>query len=240
MLRSLDYSESSTIATLFTETRGKIAVLAKGARRPKSKFGATLQPMTHAQVVFYYKPTRSLQMLSESSHIAPYRTLRRSLTPITIGLRMVELADALLGDESRQPAAYELLVRVLRRLDDAPPRRVLLWPFFQIRLAAALGIAPAIQRDRVEAVDEEGWLSLSDGGVYPLSASPSTTRKASRAALRAYAIVARAPLDTVLRMECRPAVRQELQALVDAYLRYHFDTQIPDRCRRVLAQLRSV
>lgn len=239
VLRGLDYSESSRIVTLLTRKRGKITVLAKGARRTKSKFGATLQPLAHTQVVFYYKPTRSLQMLSESSHVATYRTLRDNLLKITLGLRIVELTDALLGDESPQPAIFELLVRVLHQLDAETERPRTLWPFFQLRLAEALGVAPAIRRERVEAIETTGWLSLTDGGVYPAEARPSAAQKAPRAALRAYAVLARAPLHTALRMHMTPAVRRTVQELVNAYLRYHFDDSIPDRCRTVLAQLRQ-
>jgi DNA repair protein RecO (recombination protein O) len=240
VLRGLDYSESSRIVTLLTRERGKIAVLAKGARRTKSKFGATLQPMAHTQVVFYYKPTRSLQMLSESSHVSTYRTLSDDLLKITLGLRIVELTDALLSDEDPQPAIFELLVGVLHQLDAEEERPRVLWPFFQLRLAEALGVAPAIQRDRVEAIDEVGWLSLADGGVYPIDARPSAARKAARTALRAYAVIARARLNVVLRMHMEPGVHRTVQELVDAYLRHHFDESIPDRCRTVLAQLRDV
>ena len=239
VLRGLDYSESSRIVTLLTRKRGKVAVLAKGARRTKSKFGATLQPMAHTQVVFYYKPTRSLQMLSESSHMATYQTLNDRLPKITLGLRMVELTDALIGDENPQASVFELLVTVLHRLDAEDERPETLWPLFQMRLAEALGVAPAIRRDRVEAVEDTGWLSLSDGGVYPIEARPSAAREAPRAALRAYAIIARADLDTVLRMHMTPAVRRRVQELVDVYLRHHFDESIPDRCRTVLAQFQN-
>ena len=238
VLRGLDYSESSRIVTLLTRKRGKIAVLAKGARRTKSKFGATLQPMAHTQVVFYYKPTRSLQMLSESSHVATYQTLHDLLPKITLGLRMVELTDALVSDENPQESIFELLVTVLHQLDAEDRRPETLWPFFQLRLAEALGLAPAIRRERVEAVENTGWLSLADGGVYPIDARPSTAQKAPRAALRAYAVIARADLGTVLRMQMTPPVRRRVQELVDAYMRHHFEESIPDRCRTVLAQFR--
>ncbi|MFP6673065.1 MAG: recombination protein O N-terminal domain-containing protein, partial [Pirellulaceae bacterium] len=38
VLRLVDFSESSCVVTLFTDQLGKIAALAKGARRPKGPF----------------------------------------------------------------------------------------------------------------------------------------------------------------------------------------------------------
>ena len=237
VLRSLDYGETSQIVTLLTRGRGKIGVMAKGARRTKSQFGSTLQPMAYTQVVFYYKPTRDLQILSESSHVDSFHQLRGDLESITIGLRIVEIVDALVEEENPQPNAFALTVRALRRLNQTEERAANLWPFVQLRLARLLGIAPAIERTNVEAVEEEGLLSRANGGVYPAEATPEAPRRASRAALRAYAIFARADLDTVMRMELVPEVRREVEELVRDFLRYHVEEAYPERGQEVIAQL---
>lgn len=238
VLRSLDYGETSQIVTLFTKDEGKMGVMAKGARRPKSSFGATLQPMAYTQVVFYYKPTRTLQTLSESSHVEAFHGLRGQLRTITIGLRIVELVDALVEDEDAQPQVFRLLVRVLRRLNAAEARVSNLWPFAQLRLAGLLGMRPSVTRGNVEAVTEgSGLLSLADGGVYPQDAEPKEPREASREALRAYATCARADLDAVLRMKLRSPVRRELESLVRDFLRYQFDDAVPERSQSVIAQI---
>jgi len=241
VLRSLDYGETSQIVTLFTREKGKVGVMAKGARRPKSSFGATLQPMAYTQAVFYYKPTRTLQTLSESSHVESFHRLRRDLRRITVGLRIVELVDALMEAEDPAPDVFSLLVRAFRRLNAAGRRFPNVWPYVQLRFAQRLGVAPAVDRERVEAVTgDEGVLSLVDGGVYPdggRDGGIEEPRRASRAALRAYAVCARADLDTVMRLEMSPAVRREVEGLVRDFLRYQFDDAYPDRSRSVIAQI---
>lgn len=237
VLRSLDYGETSQIVTLLTRKKGKLSVIAKGARKTKSSFGATLQPMAYTQVVFYYKPTRELQTLTESSHVESFHRLRRSLQSITVGLRIVELIDALVEEEAPQPEVFGLTVRALRRLNRTEARAANLWPYVQLRFAKLLGIAPAVERASVEAVEDEGFLSKADGGVYPAGATPEAPRRASRAALRAYAVFARADLDTVMRMELAPEVRSEVEALIRDFLRYHVEEAYPDRSQEVIAQL---
>jgi len=239
VLRSLDYGETSQIVTLLTGEKGKLGVMAKGARRTKSQFGATLQPMAYTQVVFYYKPTRELQILSESSHVETFHQLRRNLKSITVGLRIVELVDALLEEEDPQPEIFALTVQALRRLNRTDARAANLWPFVQLRMARLLGIAPSIERASVEAVEEEGLLSRANGGVYPLDAAPEAPQRASRAALRAYAVFARASLDTVMRMELTPPVRREVETLIRDFLRYHVEESYPNRSEEVIAQLKK-
>ena len=240
VLRGMDYSETSRIVTLFTRKQGKVSVMAKGARRTKSSFGSTLQPMAYTQVVYYYKPTRTLQMLTESSHVTALHRLHRSLDKITIGLRVVELVDALMEDEDPQPDVFELLLQSLQALNDADERIGNVWPYMQLRMARILGVAPAIDRENVQAVGEDGGIfSLSNGGVYPKSARPSNARPAPRAALRAFAIFARAELDVVMRMQLDASTRTTVQQLVRDYMRYHFENAYPTRTRDVIAQFRT-
>ena len=62
-------------------------------------------------------------------------------------------------------------------------------------------------------------------------------RRASRTALRAFAILAHAAPDVVLRMAMTDAVRREVNALVDAYLHFHVDDAYPTRGEKVLGAL---
>jgi DNA repair protein RecO (recombination protein O) len=61
--------------------------------------------------------------------------------------------------------------------------------------------------------------------------------EASRAALRAFAVFARADLETAGRMRLTPEVRGEVEAIVEAYLAVHVSGSIPDRVRRVAGEL---
>lgn len=240
VLRTIEYSETSQIVTLFTHEKGKITVMAKGARRPNNSFGASLQPMAYTQVVFYYKPTRSMQTLSESALVEPMHAIHRSLRKITIGLRIVELLRALLEEEDPQPDAFALAIHTLRRLNEADDRPGNVWPYFQLQLATLLGFAPSVKRAAVRQVpDDGGLLALESGAVLtsPRDTAQAALRRASRAALRAYAIFARADLDTIMRMRLTPPVRREAEQLVDEYMRYQFDSAYPSKCSEVISQL---
>ncbi|WP_022834335.1 DNA repair protein RecO [Salisaeta longa] len=240
VLRRLAYGETSAIVTLFTRERGKVAVMARGARRPKSPYGASLQPMAHAEVVFYHKPTRTLQTLSESSLVEPLHRISDALEPITLGLQVMELLDQLLEDEDPQPPVLNIAIDILRALHRGGPRLANVWPFAQLRLSGAMGVAPAVTRASITAItDDRGWLSLANGNVYPLDGRPRAGTKASREALRAFAVFARAALADVLRMRLAPDVRAEVGQLIDDYLRYHFEDAYRLKSRAVIQQLRA-
>lgn len=239
VLRHMDFRETSRIVTLFTRSHGKVSVLAKGARQMKSRFGSALEPMAYIQAVFYHKPTRSLQTITEASHLHLFPRLRASLGTLTLGLRMVELTHALSHDEQPNPMLFNLLLQALHQLDEADAamaeRLPNLLAYFQLRLATSLGFAAAVSREQLSALpDGGGVLTLDSGAAHPQGFQG---RRASRQALRAFGICARADLDDVMRMHLTPAVRRELDALVEAYLRYHVEDAYPTRGEAVIEQL---
>ncbi|MFB3131184.1 MAG: DNA repair protein RecO [Rhodothermales bacterium] len=238
VLRAMKYRETSQIVTLFTREKGKMAVLAKGARLLKSRFGSSLQPMSYTQVVFYHKPTRGLQTLSESAHVQFFHGISRNLEKISIGLRIVELIYALMPEEQQHPQVFNLLVEVLARLDEADAHAINLLPYFQMRLGMMLGFAPDIDRDMVEHLpDEGGVLALDTGAILLPDATPRAAHRAGRTALRAFAILARADLDTVMRMRLDADTRREVNALVEDFLRYHVEDAYPSRSDKIIGQL---
>lgn len=238
VLRSIDYGETNQIVTLFTRQRGKIAAMAKGARRSGSRFGSTLQPMSYTHVVIYYKPSRGVQTLSESSHVHFFDGIMRSLESVSCGLRIVELVHALMQDEEQNASAFNLVLQTLERLNRTFERTDNLLFYFQLRFASVLGFAPDINRDALESLPDTGILSLENGTILPGRASGSgAIRAASRQSLRAFAVCARADLESVMRMRLDPGTRLELSRLIDDYLQYHVEDAYPTRTAKIVSQM---
>jgi len=47
VLRTIKLGEADRIVTILTQTNGKVRAVAKGIRRPGSRFGARLEPTSH-------------------------------------------------------------------------------------------------------------------------------------------------------------------------------------------------
>ncbi len=238
VLRALDYSETSQIVALYTRQHGQMSVIAKGSRRPKSRFGAALQPMGYVQVLYYYKPNRDLQTLKEATHVHRFTRLPAEVERVTAGFRIVELVRGLTQPGEANPVLFRLLLEALLHLDEAEHHAPNVLPHFQLRLAALLGFAPDVRKEDVLALPEEGGvLALERGAVLPVGAASKAGLRASRSALRAFAVFARVDLDTALRMALPDDLRAEVLRLVDAYLRHHVEGYLPDRVNEVARQL---
>jgi DNA repair protein RecO (recombination protein O) len=239
VLHALDYGETSRIVSLMTRQQGRVSVMARGARRPKSVFGSALQPLSYTQVLYYYKSGRDLQTLKDATHAHRLRFLIDDMVKLSVGFRMIELVRALTEPGDPQPALFNALLHSLLHLDAATARAANVLPHFQLRLAGTLGFAPTIEKPAVAGLPEDGGvLDLSTGSIHSGGRGPSGSR-ASRSALRSFAVFARADLETALRMRISERVYDETVALVDAYLRYHVHGRYPDRAATIGRQLRS-
>ncbi|HSP87123.1 MAG TPA: DNA repair protein RecO, partial [Ignavibacteriaceae bacterium] len=58
VLSKMDYRDSSNILSLYTKDFGKLSVIHKGARSPKSKKGFIAEPLNHLHIIIYKKDSR--------------------------------------------------------------------------------------------------------------------------------------------------------------------------------------
>jgi DNA repair protein RecO (recombination protein O) len=195
--------------------------------------------MSYCEVVVYFKGSRSVQTLSESSHVRPFHGLTRSLEGLSYGMRVTELVYALMQEEERSLGVFNLLLEVLDRLNRATSRFENIIHYFQLRLATVLGFAPRFDREELERIPGSGGvLSLETGALRRSDPQDGgSVRRASRKALRAFAIFARADLDAVVRLRLDDRTLAELSRLVEDFLRYHVEEAYPMRGTRILGSL---
>jgi len=79
ILRTYKLGEADRIVVFLTRDRGKKRGVAKGARRPRSRFAAALEPMTEVRLAYFEKERRELVGLN-------YAEMVRS--PLTLAMRL--------------------------------------------------------------------------------------------------------------------------------------------------------
>jgi DNA repair protein RecO (recombination protein O) len=120
VLHAFPYLESSRILRLATRDVGVVSVLARGARRPKSRFGSALDLFTGGAAQLTIKPGRDLHTLTGWEPIRVRHQLGDALERFTAASALAELALRFAG-EVPGPDAYESLVRALDAVALAPP-----------------------------------------------------------------------------------------------------------------------
>jgi DNA repair protein RecO (recombination protein O) len=117
VLRTVDFSETSLILTLYTRQFGKIGALAKGGRRLKSSFESALDILARIHVTFLHKKSDALDLLTEAKLVRRFRVNESNLAGLFAAYYVVELVDSMTEEDDPNPAVYDLTVKLLARLE---------------------------------------------------------------------------------------------------------------------------
>lgn len=143
VLRGFRMSESSKVVILYTREFGKVRLAAKGARRPKSKFGASLEPLTWGRYVFYKRENREIQTLSEGDILYAFEPVKQHYGRLAAGSVVCELLDHMTEDGDRNAMLFRFALDTLHWIGmiQTPALDVPVW-YFQLKAAGELGYRP--------------------------------------------------------------------------------------------------
>jgi DNA repair protein RecO (recombination protein O) len=167
VLHTFPYGETSKIARLLTRDQGVQSVIAKGASRAKSKFGARLQPLSDGTAQIYLKANRDLHTLAEFDVNRQRQHLTRDIRRYTAATAFAEVVMRFCPAEPH-PEVYDLAEDVLERLASSPASDLdvvalgALWA-----LVGTLGFAPrsdACAKDGLALPAGAVTFSVGDGG----------------------------------------------------------------------------
>ncbi len=169
VLSTLRYSETSKIVRIATREHGVQSVIAKGAMRPRSRFGAALQLLSEGQAQFILKENRELHLLTgfdlRRLHVGLAGEIERYAIACALAEVMLRFAPP-----DPHPESFDLLLFSLTELEQASSSAVeslgyrLLW-----LMVSALGFAPSLDACVIDGtgLPERGPLPFStrEGGA---------------------------------------------------------------------------
>lgn len=142
VLHSLPYRETSLIVELFTRDRGRIAVVAKGARRPRSALRAVL--LNFQPIDFLLAGKGELKLLTQAHWVGGLAMVQGAA--LLYGFYLNELLVRLLAREDPHPALYDGYGRALAEMAESGAQEAILRRFEWL-LLQEIGYAPDLERD---------------------------------------------------------------------------------------------
>jgi DNA repair protein RecO (recombination protein O) len=146
ILTTMRFRETSLITSALTKYDGKIKLVAKGARRPRSKFCGALEPFCLDTVIFYKKEDRDLYTLSDAVVIESFDKIRRSARKSHGALVICELLDRTQPAGEGDEWIFGLAVSCLHMLNDSheSDTRHVLYRFL-LKSLDLLGVKPTLE-----------------------------------------------------------------------------------------------
>ncbi|MBI3946527.1 MAG: DNA repair protein RecO [Armatimonadetes bacterium] len=234
VLRRINLSEYDKILTLFTEERGKLSAVAKGARKPVSRLAGATELFAHVRLQLAVG--RSLDVVTQAETVDAFQLIRDDLGRIAYASVMAELLDRFTEERDPHPDLFRLTLGSLRALAHAAhPDLQTHW--FTLRLLAGVGYRPHLEDCVVgrEPVAGPGPVAFSPshGGVVC-----GTHRRGSADAIPVHpdtlslagALMRLAPEHeaalALLAPHAPPARRRELDRLLTAHIQHRLERPI--------------
>ncbi|THC46281.1 DNA repair protein RecO [Massilia sp. Mn16-1_5] len=141
VLHSYPYKETSLIVDLFTRDHGRIAVVAKGAKRPLSKLRGVLQTFQPLSVSWSGKS--ELRTLVDAEWVGGMLPIER--TALLCGFYLNELLVKLLARDDPHRALFDHYISTLNELAHDEPAQIALRKF-ERALLKETGVAADLSR----------------------------------------------------------------------------------------------
>jgi len=185
VLRGFPLGEGDLLVSFFSRTHGRLRGVAARARRPKSRFGGTLEPLSYVRIWFYERETRELVRINQCELIESFLDSQRDYATAVAMALASEVTEAVLAEKEPADANFRLLLLVARALKaQARPQLVLAYfALWTVRLGGWLPQLDRCGRCGVELKDGACWSSTQ--GLVCRRCSLPGQRGISRAALLA-------------------------------------------------------
>jgi DNA repair protein RecO (recombination protein O) len=226
VLRSIRYGEGDRILHLYSKTRGRIGAIAKGARKPKSRFGGRLEPFFRLDLMLH-EGRSDLMTVTSVATVDGYPRLRSSGPALNAGARACDAVLRLLDSAEPNPPAYNLLCRYLSLLDDpTEPRAAGLETAlaFRLKLALVAGFVPELAScTRCGEAEHLVGFSGAAGGIVCASCEAGSFEFSEQA--HAFMVDALAqPLSAA--PEAEPRALRQVERAVGETLEHHAHVQL--------------
>jgi len=169
ILQAFPYSETSRILRMLTADHGLQSVIAKGAARPRSRFGAVLEPFTEGVATFHIKEGRDLHTLSGFDLVRSRQGLGRGLLRFG-GASLIAEVLLRVGTATADPDLYDSVRNAFDAIDRAGEAELESRLLAEVwTIIAHLGFAPALEScitcDRPIPDDADVLFDYTAGGV---------------------------------------------------------------------------
>jgi DNA repair protein RecO (recombination protein O) len=228
VLRRTDFGEADRLLTAFTPDRGKLRIIAKGARKPTSRKSGHVELFSHSQ--FLVAVGRELDIITQAETLEPFVPLREDLMRTTYAYYLAELADAFTAERDENRPLFELLKDALGWLctaGDLP----LLARYYELHLLGLAGYQPQLfvcGSCKEQLMPEANYLSAADGSVFCRKCGYDRvgTMELSVNALKVLRFLQTREWETCRLLRLSSASHIEVERAMNHYITYHLERRL--------------
>ncbi|MDI9335026.1 MAG: DNA repair protein RecO [Cytophagales bacterium] len=220
VLHRYDWSESSLIVEVLTRHHGRVALVAKGAKRPASNFRPVLLPMQPLRIT--YSGDAEVKTLKSAEWVGGYAM--PSGNALLTGFYLNELMMRLLLRDDPQELVYDLYAQTVSVVAQNNGLMTAALRAFELLLLQNMGWLPDLSSVTQTQQGLQGNMPYnlnSDAGLRPATHSESVSLHGHQWLALASALEARDFAQLLTHLTAEPQATQSLKNILRALLNYH-------------------
>jgi DNA repair protein RecO (recombination protein O) len=145
VLRTYNFGEADKIVVCLTRTAGLIRGVAKGCRKLKSRFGASLEPFTLARISYHYKENQDLVSLRQAEIIKSHFDLSSQAETLTGLAYMGDLVVEFSPPYEPNEKLFRMVTACLEAIAESQADLQIILRYFEVWLLKLEGFLPDIR-----------------------------------------------------------------------------------------------
>ena len=230
VLRTHRLGEADKIVSLLTRQMGRLRAVAAGAHRPKSRYGGTLEPLSHVRLWVFERENRDLLRLNSAELVESFFTMQKDYRVQVAAQYIAEATERFLPEREVNERAFRLVLAVLRALKRSGEvnRPLLYFNYWLLRLG---GFMPDLEHCAACSRGiESGYYGPGAEGLHCANCrGPGETQAIATATLAALRTACAEPLDRWLARETVPAGTREARRFFEELISTHVERQLVTR-----------
>ncbi len=163
VIKAINYGEGDKILTLYTRTHGKIAVMAKGVRKTKSRLNAVAQIFTYGEFVLYMG--KQMGTLNQGDINIHFSDIHLDIEKTAYAAYIVELVDKMTDSNESNPFLFQQLLSALEQINAGKDFEIIS-RIFEMKIFREAGYRPTLYSCTLcGAEDNLTSFSIRHGGL---------------------------------------------------------------------------
>ncbi len=220
VLKTSLFHEADLIVTYLTKDYGLLKVFAKSPRKIRSRFGSSLEPLTHSRISFWGKQDAALPRLTQADIIHSFESLRSSIRSFLMISEFIELTINFLAERDVNLKVYNLFISTMHSLEKDHTTDLIAL-FYKIKFLDIVGFLPKL--DACGRCGKEGEIFyISHGTILCTicSGGALSSFKLSKGAMKFYAHLLTWEIQCLNRLRPAEAMVVEISSLIDEHMKY--------------------
>lgn len=165
LIRTFNFGEADKIAYFYTD-EGKLKLVAKGARKPKSRFSSALEPLNYGQVVYFERSNSDLHPLRSFDVIDRFERIKEDLNRFSSASMAAELVDIVSVEGMPDRNGFRLFAEYLSLIEGSSEPDLVTYAF-ALKFLSHSGFRPQLERcvSCLSPIKGTPWFSALSGGV---------------------------------------------------------------------------